>query len=292
MMRSLAITTMIVAVLTVAARPASAQQADRAPSPAAALSLAIRELAVEADRARENGQLPRRRADFAKTYAHDVSPKMLATRITGPVDRDPFRDAYIRWQLTSFNPPLDDLSDAAFEKLVRKLPALLPNPRADRHLINQLQQAAGGAELTETDADRAREILDQLADRTAHARDLNIAAVGFRDWVVSRMPTNGPRPLQLRLERCAALLQAGWDVGREKSGIDEAFGNAARDRALDATHRAMLATQAGRLVNRDRLYIRSARVVESRLTLDLASTAVYDFDVRRWARLLKQPSAR
>ncbi len=88
------------------------------------------------------------------------------------------------------------------------------------------------------------------------------------------------------LERCGALIEAGWEASPAKLDIEKRFRTGGRDPTLTSRQRARLAAQAERLAGRRRAYIQSARIVEEALVVDYQDTAVYNFDVRRWIKLL------
>lgn len=269
------------AVLAGSGRPAPQE-----PS-AAALAEAIKILIDEAKQAKHDQQLPRATADFAGGFGRAVPPEMLARRMARRAHADGFVDAYVRWQLTSFDPPLPDLDERALERFLAQLPPLLHNPHAEETLIESLGSAAREGQLPPRVQADVRRGLDDLAKRAGLVQALNRPALELRDWIDKKLPESGPPRLMAALERCGALVEAGWEASPAKLEVEQRFRARGRDLTLTSQQRVRLAAQAGRLAGRSRTYVRSARIVEGALVVDYQDTAVYNFDVRRWIKLLR-----
>lgn len=269
------------AVLAGSGRPAPQE-----PS-AAALAEAIKILIDEAKQAKHDQQLPRATADFAGGFGREVPPEMLARRMARRAHADGFVDAYVRWQLTSFDPLLPDLDERALERFLAQLPPLLHNPHAEETLIESLGSAAREGQLPPRVQADVRRGLDDLAKRAGLVQALNRPALELRDWIDKKLPESGPPRLMAALERCGALVEAGWEASPAKLEVEQRFRAGGRDLTLTSQQRVRLAAQAGRLAGRSRTYVRSARIVEGALVVDYQDTAVYNFDVRRWIKLLR-----
>lgn len=269
------------AVLAGSGRPAPQE-----PS-AAALAEAIKILIDEAKQAKHDQQLPRATADFAGGFGREVPPEMLARRLARRAHADGFVDAYVRWQLTSFDPLLPDLDERALERFLAQLPPLLHNPHAEETLIESLGSAAREGQLSPRAQADVRRGLDDLAKRAGLVQALNRPALELRDWIDKKLPESGPPRLMAALERCGALVEAGWEASPAKLEVEQRFRAGGRDLTLTSQQRVRLAAQAGRLAGRSRTYVRSARIVEGALVVDYQDTAVYNFDVRRWIKLLR-----
>ncbi len=263
----------------------SAGSAPQEPS-TAALAEAISILIHEAKQAKLDQQLPRTTADFARGFGREFPPALLARRMARRAHPDGFVDAYVRWQLTSFDPPLPDLDERSFERFLTQLPPLLHNPRADETLIESLGSAARAGQLPPRAQAEVRGRLDGLAKRASLVQALNRPALELRDWIDKKLPDSGPPRLMAALERCGALVEAGWEASAAKLDVEQRFRAGGRDLTLTSRQRVRLAAQAGRLAGRSRAYVRSARIVEGALVVDYQDTAVYNFDVRRWIKLL------
>jgi hypothetical protein len=230
---------------------------------------------------------PRREANFASDFEGTIEPEKLVRRILRPVDRDPFIDAYVRWQLTSFDPPLDSLPDRQYEALLRSLPALEENPRAEESLLATLRQFAEAGALDEPRRRAVQEEIDAAKELAEHAELRNEPALHLRAWIERKWPECSLRAIEVQIERCDALIKAGWPVDRAKQDLERCLARAASERSVDDDGRRRLARLLPPLTRTSRLYLADAFFAGEALTLDLADTAIYDFDVRRWLRLLE-----
>lgn len=279
-------------------KPASEQ--DRPQSDLDRLNEVIRALSLEAKDAIDRGSFPRRRADYAREREGKgegendpaIDPALIGRRIVEPLDRDPLVDAYIRWQLTSFDPVLPEMRERDFEALLKALPKFPANPRADRRLIDTLNRAVvisnqrQGGLLTAAEVDTLNTMLEESASAESRHRALSLAAREFRAWLEEAVGELGPRPHFVRLEHISALLAAGWDVEQEKREIDAAFTRSAQDPTLSETDRSRLITAARRLSGVRRGYVQRAVIIERRLEFTSNESAVYDFEVNAWGRAL------
>ena len=97
---------------------------------------------------------------------------------------------------------------------------------------------------------------------------------------------DGVGEVMAALERCTALVEAGWEASPTKLEVEQRFRAGGRDLTLTSRQRVRLVAQAKRLAGRSRAYVNSARILEGALVVDYQDTAVYNFDVRRWIKLL------
>ncbi|MHC4429292.1 MAG: hypothetical protein ACYS0D_11935, partial [Planctomycetota bacterium] len=97
----------------------------------------MKTLKAEAETQREDPTSLPSWPDFAKRdeAPTEIAPEDLVEALTQRADKDPFTDAYIRWQLSSFDLDLNLLDAATFGRLVRQAPVLMANPRADSQVI-------------------------------------------------------------------------------------------------------------------------------------------------------------
>ncbi|MHC4107792.1 MAG: hypothetical protein ACYSTY_06890, partial [Planctomycetota bacterium] len=256
--RSSAVICLIICLINLAVLAGSAGQSPQEPS-AAALAEAIKTLINEAKQAKQDQQLPRTTADFARTFGREVPPEVLARRMARRAHADSFVDAYVRWQLTSFDPPLPDLDERTFERFLAQLPPLLHNPRADETLIESLGSAAREGQLSPRAQADVRRVLDGLGKRASLVQALNRPALELRDWIDKKLPEAGPPRLMVALERCGALVEAGWEASPAKLEVEQRFQAGGRDLTLTSRQRVRLAGQAERLAGRSRAYVSSAR---------------------------------
>ena len=255
-------------------------------SPGAALATAVKTLTDEARLIKNHEHLPRRNADVAQEFARSLPPELVGSRLVRRVDRDPFVDAYVRWQLTSFDPALPQMADGAFYRFLRDLPRMLESPRARESLIGEMNAAIRAGTLSEPTQIALRHRLDALAEQTREAQTMNRPAMKFYDWVARQLPPTGAQVLQLELARLNALVNAGWPTDAAKSHLEELFNASARDECFDAEQRRRVAEMTQRLVGRTRVYLASARIEAGAIVAQFNDTGVYDFDVQRWTKAI------
>ena len=277
-LRSIAITLLAASVI--------AQSQDR--SPAAVLSASIKSLIQEARQAKTDQRLPRQEANFARTVESSIPPSLVGRKLVRTADRDPFIDAYVRWQLTGFGPTLPAMNDRQFQRFLSDLPSMIGNPRAAESLLSAVNAALGAGVLSEAAQEAMTRQLDRLAQQTGRAQSMNRPATRLYDWIAGELPTTGIRPLQLQLVRLNALVDAGWPVERAKSKLEALFAASARDRSFTTEQRRLVASQAQQLIGKARATLRSARFVEGALIAEFDDTGVYDFDVRRWTKSISR----
>jgi hypothetical protein len=248
----------------------------------------LRQLAEEADKSRTEGGLVRNSADFAQRLK-DVEPpssKQVADKITRRLDNDAFVDAYIRWQLTSFDPPfeVERLADREFDRLLESLPPLLPNPRADQSLLEALQKASAIGTLTDAQQKEINDRLNALATQASHAAAFNVAATQFRQWLRAKFKPQPHRALTLLLEEAAAIANAGWPAEDAKAEVDRAAERLADMREFSNEQRRAFASVAERSLVKSRMYLIGAGVSENALAVNFGTTGVFDYDIRRWIK--------
>jgi hypothetical protein len=255
-------------------------------SPAAALDHAVRLLTEEARQSLKNGRLSRAKPDFCETFTDELPTGALVRRLTRPINRDPIIDAYVRWQLAGCAAALPEMDDRAFDRFLAQLPRLVENPRANATVMRRMGTVVRAGTLSEADQATLSAELDDVVLRTSRAAALNQAALGLRDWVRDHLPETGPRRVELELDRCAAMIAAGWSVDEPKRRLERMIESAAQSRDVDDAARRRLATRVQRLEGPGRMYVSSAQLVDGALAVQYGAAAVYDFDVRRWQRLL------
>ncbi len=259
---------------------------DRQRAPTAALGEAMKRLTDEAKQAKDHHRLARQEANFARDFQHTLPPMIVGRQLIRRADRDPFVDAYVRWQLTSFEPTLPEMTDREFERFLSELPPMLENPRANVSLLGDVNAALGAGALGESTQAALRRRLDALAAQTGRARTMNRPATHLYDWVANQLPPTGARALQLQLARLDALVDAGWPSDTAKSHLEDLLNASTRDRSFTPDQRRLVASQAQRLAGRTRVFLTSARIDQGALVAQFNDTGVYDFDVKRWTRAL------
>lgn len=284
LLRAIIIVALLAPAMAHVASSGATPRGDDATSAREALQMAMRDLTREAREAKKSFSLPRLNADFAGTFPHDIDDSLIWMRVAKRVDRDPFIDSYIRWQLTSFLDELPALDDAEFEALLGDLPPCLPNPQADESLVNTLMRANAAERLQPSDLKRIEALLSQLGTRREQAGVLRRPAEGLRAWLQEKVGDTGHRPLQVAIERCDALAKAGWDLEDAKADMTARCEAALRDRSFTQEARERIARQMQNLVQPARLRIVDAYVRDDGLVVNTDTVGVYDFEVRKWAK--------
>ncbi len=259
------------------------QAADPASVGGIVTALLVEARAIEAD-----DQEPRLRPDYVKEVPpiNDDTRRLLTRRLRAPVDRSPFVDAYVRWQLTGFELELPvETGLRPFSRWIEHLPALEANPRSEANVQRELL-AVRGVTLTEPDQLRFRAALDELARRSSASRARNRPALALRRWIAGKLADHGEAALLIRLEACQALIRSGWDPQEIIEQIDACCARTAEVAPLEpASHNAVM-TVATRLTSISTVVVQSAQLEGEIARVDVGLVTVRDFDVARWRRLL------
>lgn len=234
------------------------------------------------------GDMPMpKEADFAQRFRRETSIAQIERRLVHAQDRDAFVDAYIRWQLTSYQPELAELRDREFQRLLIGLPALRENPMADPRVIRTLDNLVERGPLSEEQQESVDALIGKLEDKRDTASALNRAPLGLRAWLLDQHDATGLRPLQLHIERVAAHTASGWDAAPAKSALEACCQASADERdAFLLPDRRRIAVQLQRLLQQRTLYLESIRRRGDRIELDYNEAAVDDFEVNRWLRII------
>lgn len=259
-------------------------------SPAAALSQAVSMLMREGRQAKAQQKFPRERADFAATYPGKPDPEALGARLVRTASDDPFIDGYVRWQLTSFNPVLPEMDDSQFERMLSVLPALVDNPRADSVLMAEMSAGVRGGTLSKPAQDQMSRRIKQAEQRTVTVESFTRAPLGFREWLRAQVPQSGTRPVLLAIEECHAIIIAKWNGDAAKQRLESLVTAASTNQNLGADDLQLIRDSLAGLIGLRALYVRSAEIQNNVLVVDYAETAIDDFELRRWMKLIKSPS--
>ncbi len=266
--------------------------ADAGGQPPLSMPHIVRLLSDEARQSKVDGVLKRSSASFAsdEAFGNSTAPPQTAVldRILRRNHTDAFTDAYIRWQLTSFNPMIEisRMADREFDRLVQVLPSVLPNPRADDALIEAFQRAAGLGTLTEQQQKDVNDRLNALARLSSAAEAFNVPGRELHEWLVQQFASQPHRVLTLMLHRAQSLAQTGWPVEDIKRTIDAQIARFASQREFTIDQRRAIALTAERMMVRPRMYLETAGVSEGAAYVNFNTTGIFDYDVRRWARAL------
>lgn len=281
-----------IVLATVASGAAGAAGATAVPSspptPASdAINCVVTELVVEAENLALRQLPPPLAPDYARRCQLRPAQAEIVAALSSRQHADPFIDAYIRWQLTSFEPTLPAWSDRDFFGLMNSAPAMIANPRADADLIELLALAEGSASLENAVVDRLRTLMEDLDLRELMAEQMNRPALAWRDWIARHLNNDGVRPRQWLIERCSAMLAAGWPVRSLKFDLTRSLDRANKDLTVTYSQRIMLAEQLEQLRNRERrLVTRVIFAPDGTIIGRYARTGVSDEELDDWQRLL------
>jgi hypothetical protein len=243
------------------------------------LRAVVRELTREAQEKQATGPGAAAEPDFASRYEGDLETQTLHHALRTRQHRDPFIDAYIRWQLLSFDPPLPELDDRAFTRLLGELPALLENPRGSREVMDLAARAVEAGPLSRSDFEQLQEYDAQISERTAYVERMNQPAMALRAWVREGVQDSPMRTVQSLLEECAARIDAGWPPRAVKTELSRRFSAAAS--VLSDDEKNVLADQTRRLVGRQRRFVNTITFFADRsvgISYSTAQVTQRDFD--------------
>ena len=257
-------------------------------SPAAALSQALSMLVREARQAKAQQKYPREAADFASTFAGKPDPEAVGARLVRPANDDPFIDGYVRWQLTSFQPPMPDLTVVQLQRMLDRMPALVDNPRSDSVLIAELTASARGGILTKPTQELMNRRIAQMDQRTMTVESFNRAPMGFREWLRGQVEPGGTRQVLLAIEECHAVVLARWNCDPAKQRLEALVNDASKNLSLSPDDRQIIRESLLGLSGLRALYVQSAVIQNDVLIVEYAETAVDDFEIRRWMKLVSE----
>ncbi len=245
---------------------------------------ARRLLISEALEAKTNQQLPTLSPDFAQRFDREIPDADLSQAILEPTHRDPFVDAYVRWQLTSFAPALPEFNDQQFVDFMDNIPALVQNPRADPQIINTLERLAESAVLPAQRLQQLQADVTELDRRTTITAQFNEPAESFAQWVQRELGETGPRPRQWLLARCAATIRAGWSTRSIKTRMTRNFTASLDDKSFTTDHRRLVVQQAQQLVGLKRRFVNEVTfLANGSVRVTFSTSGVDRDDVKRWS---------
>ncbi len=242
----------------------------RVVAPDMALRLAIDQLREEGQTFRRSGDLPRQQPDFAESFAHRVRAEDVIEAICEVQDReDAAVDAYIRWQLLSFDVDLSVMDDATYERLLARLPRLARSPSANIEMHGDLERLALGA-------GRNADVKAELEQRwdAVHFEDkqvelLNQPALKFRELVADAMPETGMRRVGVLLFDLQGRIAAACDTRGVKTRLTKTL----RERMNDDT---ISLEQRWKLIR----YVEQLPGDETKIVRDVVFYATQPADVR------------
>lgn len=255
-----------------------------------AIQRAIDALTLEAQQAKKDQKLPRSEADFAAGFKDEIPTEALLAAITQSVNRDAFIDGYVRWQLTSFNPPLPPLDERQMLKLMASAPTTLPNPCADGEVVATFEKAEDAAQLSARDRERLRETWTTLNQRRQTTESFNLPALGWRKWIDNQLPARGPHKILWLIERVASTVNGGWDsrtVKGDLTRLSRDLGRSVGDLALSPQQTQLVCEQIQRMKGLRRRMIEDvAFLANNRVDVTFFNLYVSDDDIEKWVEAM------
>jgi hypothetical protein len=246
---------------------------------------AVAQLTAEALRCRKDQKLAASKPDFAARFSarEQLDLSQLSKAMLSPAHRDPFVDAYVRWQLTSFDPALPPLDERAFVQFIEALPAMVENPAGDAEAMAAFEQVDEKGVLTPGMLKRYKEAEAELRRRGAVAEALNVPAEGLRDWILAQVGSTGALPRLLLLERCAATVRAGWSAGKLKGDVTREFTASTTDGQFKPDQRALVAAYARHLAGTERRIIKEITfMADGSLRVSFETPRISEQDAEKW----------
>jgi hypothetical protein len=249
---------------------------------------AVAILVEEAKQATADLKLAHDQPDFASRFSETIANDDLLAAITAPQHDEPFIDAYVRWQLTSFEIEWPQaMEDRAFAKLIDNAPRLIDNPRADPGVLATLRQAEAGGPMPPRTVEQAREYVEEVEHRAMLVEQLNRPALELFDWLAERLGETGERPRVWMLVRLAAFARAGWPVSNLKGDITRAFTDSVADKSFTPEGRRLVVLFASRLVGPERPHLESVVwFADGRISLNIGVVSISHDNIDQWRKRL------
>ena len=250
----------------------------------------IATLTEEAREALKTRAIKRSSADFSKTFQGEPPLAEINRAIARKVDADPFIDAYVRWQLTSFPITLESVigSKMGFVRLIRDMPAMARNPRANPQLMQRLAQTAAQGIRFPAQHEDVNNALNELAARFSESQAMNTPGREFRKWCRTQTSQHGEWTLLLDIEELDASMRAGWPIDDIKKQLEEDLQRFGRDPEFTDQQRQSIINMMKNYSGAKNTYIASASIRDDALSIEYGSIAVDDFEVRRWQKYLER----
>jgi len=263
---------------------ATSQQAKQDMLP---LEAVVRELSAEAEAMLKVKDVPRGKPDYASRCAHDVPMDQISDAIMMRLHREPLIDAYIRWQLTSFDPPLPLMDERAFAKFMDSAPPMIENPQANAAMLELFERADKAGVLRDRDLERLRAAWLDLEQRTKVAELLNRPAIEFRDFIDDKLGETGSLPRLWLIERCAATIKAGWSTRSIKTRITRSFTAAATDATITPEQRRLIVLQTHKLAEMKQRSVSDVTfMANGSVNVSFSTAGVTENDVEKWTNRL------
>ncbi|MCK4873229.1 MAG: hypothetical protein KAS72_10930 [Phycisphaerales bacterium] len=190
--------------------------------------------------------------DFAFRWKEPVERWYILEAIYKVQDRsDRAADAYVRWQLLSYAPRLDEYKAWQVDRLLNTLPKLSINPVAGEEVVDRFTQLLAALEEHEEAIDVMRREWEKLTADRDRADARNEPARRFAEyWYEHCIDTYGKaghQEPQLVWAVFVNTLKAGWKVSTEKGRITRALNERREDDMFDRRARRAMCQDIARL---------------------------------------------
>ena len=264
----------------------SQQDPQRAMSPTAKMQAVLRQLREEAIAAQKGQQPMRDEANFALETTLSPPLDLISQNLIRTQHRDPFIDAYIRWQLTGFNPTFPQLPNRKQQDVLRKLPTLTANPLSDPAVLNRVNELLQIPILTEQEQLQIITEYTKLTDAQRRAAKNNVPATKLRMWLIKSFPPQSRAGLEVRVELVATMVGSGWAAVGPKNLLQSGCEMAGQNQELSKADRESIALLLKKLTGLSSTMVDDLRTGDFALQADFRSSTIQDFEVREWTRLL------
>ena len=199
--------------------------------------------------------------DFARRFQREIDRDFIIRSIYRVQDRQhPEVDAYIRWQLLSYVPRLDEFRDWEVERLLRQMPELLQNPAADEAVVSRFRKMTDAVSRMKAEQ-QAEAILiirrqwEELIRKREHRAGLNEPARRFaaywRRHAEEVYSTRGHYEPEITWWELINTLQAGWKVATEKGRFTRCLNERRGDVTFTGRQRERISAEIRRVAERE-----------------------------------------
>lgn len=153
-------------------------------------------------------------------------------------------DSYVRWQLTSYAPRIDELKGWQVDKVIRTLPCLITNPTAGAAVISHFNALRERCKTDRANVDVMKHDWERLCGERDHQETLNVPARRYAEyWLEHAKETQGNGgSLEPRIAWASLRLglKAAWKVATEKGRLTRALSERRGDPSFDSRRRRAL----------------------------------------------------
>lgn len=167
-----------------------------------------RDLAAEAARELKGvGAFPRKESDYAQVTNTRLPSQAVVDALGRRLDRNPAVDAYVKWQLLSYQPVYSEAGEKGYESIVRGLPSLLPRPAIKSNAKRAFDLAAQGPQPKLVE--QLKKAIDEYELLVQQVNTTNGPAVAYRDKVIMELPETDGMRLVTRFQDVQHRYRAG-----------------------------------------------------------------------------------